>query len=145
MGAGFGVQNDTFVSVAALLIRKGAVDQDADLLLIQIPQLKNARARDQSLDDFEIWIFGCHADEGYRSILDVRQERVLLCLVPAMDFIHAKDGALIMQPPAFESFLNDLAQICLACQNGRDRNKTALGCIGNDLCEGGFPCAWRPP
>src|SRR6187431_1842255 len=97
MGAGVRVQPDALVPIAAFLVGEGPVNQDARLLLIEIPQLENARARDQCLDDFEIWILGRRADESHGSSLDVWQERVLLSLIPAMDLIHKKDRASVVK------------------------------------------------
>ena len=71
-------------------------------VLIQIPQLKNARAGDQGFDDFKVWILRRRADQGKGPVFNVGQERILLGFVPAMDFIHKKDGADVVQPSAFK-------------------------------------------
>jgi hypothetical protein len=111
--------------------------------LIQVAELKNARARDQRLDDFKVGIFCGRTDERESPILDLRQERVLLGFVPAMDFVHEKDGAEVVQAAAFERLINDDAQISLACQDGGDGDEVTLGGVGDDLCEGGLARAWR--
>ena len=138
MGARRGVQKDALGPVAAFGVRQGAVEQDARLGLVQVPQLKNARARDQGFDNFKVGILGGRSDEGDRAILDVRQERVLLGFVPAMDFVHEEDGADVVQAAAFERLVNDDAQIGLARENRRDGDEVTLGGVCDDLRESGL-------
>ena len=145
MGAGIRVQFDAFVPVAAFFVRQGAVQQDAGLVLVQPSELENARARDERADDFEIGIFGGRADQRDHAGFDVRQQRVLLGLVPAMDFVHEQDGADVVQAAAFERFGDDFAQVGFACQDGRDGDEVALGAVGDDLRQGGLAGAGRPP
>ena len=114
-------------------------------MLVQIAKLKDTRARDQGFDDFKVRILRRRADEGKRSILDVGEERILLGFVPAMDFIHEKDRADIVQPSALERFVNDNAQIRFAGKDGGDGGEVTLGGVGDDLRKRGLACAGRSP
>jgi hypothetical protein len=145
MEARLGVQFDAFVPVAAFPVCQGAVEQQPRLLLVQPSELENARARDQRADDFEIRILGGRADQRHHAGLDVRQQRVLLGLVPAMDLVHEQDGARVVQAAAFERLGDDLAQVGFARQDGRDGDEVALGAVGDDLRQGGLAGAGRPP
>ncbi len=114
MGARLGVQLDALISIAAFFVRQGAVEQQARLFLVQPAELEDARTRDQRADDFEIGILGGRADQRHHAGLDVRQQRVLLGLVPAMDFVHEQDRARVVQAAAFECLFDDSAQVGLA-------------------------------
>ena len=71
------------------------------MLLGQALQLEDSAAADERLVDFKVGIFGGGANEGNRSVLYPRQQRVLLCFVEAMHLIDEEDSPLIVQRPAF--------------------------------------------
>jgi hypothetical protein len=62
--------------------------------------------------------FGRRADESDDSRLDVRQECVLLGLVPAMDLVDEQDRADVVKPSAFQGLCDDDPQISLPGQDG---------------------------
>ena len=54
--------------------------------------------RDRSAEfDLEVGVLGRRADERDRAVLDVRQQRVLLGLVEAMDLVEEEDRARAVQ------------------------------------------------
>ena len=62
-----------------------------------------------------------------------------------MDFVHKQDGADVVQAAAFERFVDDFAQVGFARQDGRDGDEVTLRAVGDDLRQGGFAGAGRPP
>ena len=71
----------------------------AGLLAVQVAQLKDPRPGDQRANDLKERILGGRTDEGDGAVLDVREQGVLLGLVPAVDLIHEQDRSLAVQPP----------------------------------------------
>ena len=74
-------------------------------------QLKDPGARNQRLDHFEIGIFGSRSDEYNRSVFHVRQKRVLLRLVEAVNFVDEKNGTLLVMLLAGFSLCNGSTNI----------------------------------
>lgn len=60
-------------------------------------QNKNTRARNQSGVDFEAGIFGRCPNKGNRAIFDIGQKGILLCFVPAMDFVDEKNRFFVLE------------------------------------------------
>ena len=77
-------------------------------------------------------------------MLHVRQQRVLLRLVEAMDLIDEQNRAHIAPPFLFRA-LDFLAQLTHAGQHGRERDETQSGPIGEQTRECGLARAgWAP-
>ena len=66
----------------------------ADLLLGERAQGHHPAAREERGVHLEGGVLGGGADERHRALLHVRQERVLLRLVEAVDLVDEQDGAL---------------------------------------------------
>ena len=64
-----------------------------DLVVGELVEHEDARAGEQRRVDFERRILGGRADQRDRAVLDVRQHRVLLRFVEAMDLVDEQDGA----------------------------------------------------
>ena len=60
-------------------------------------ELKDPAAADESFIYFKKRIFGCCTDKDYRTVFHPREQRILLCAVPPVDFIHKEDGRLSVQ------------------------------------------------
>ncbi len=63
------------------------------MLFGQRLQHVHARARKQRGDDLERWILGGGADQANVAFFDVREKRVLLSFVEAMNLVDEDDGA----------------------------------------------------
>ena len=106
-------------------------------------QLENARARDQRADDIEIGVLGRRANQRDHTRLHVRQQRVLLGLVPAVHFIDEQDRALVVHPPAFLRLTDHPAQLGHPRQDRRDGLEVGPGVRGDHLGQRGLAGAGR--
>ena len=70
--------------------------QRLDLLGRELLELVDLRAREQRAVDLEVGVLGRGADQRHQPLLDRRQQRVLLCLVEAVDLVEEEDR----RPPA---------------------------------------------
>src|SRR5574341_100173 len=96
---------------AALVVGHRPIQDQADVLVGQRVQLEDARATEQRPDDLEQRVLGGRADQDDQPILDVRQQRVLLGLVPAVNLVHEQHGALAIQVALLAGLLDHLAQL----------------------------------
>ncbi len=139
------VQKDLALPVAAFRVRQGHVQDFPGLFPGQRQELENPAARDQRADHFEIRIFGGGADQHERAVFDMRQERILLGFVPAVDFIHEEDGFFLVQPAALEGGFDDVPELALSGQDRRKGLEMGFGLVGDDLGQGGLAGAGRSP
>ena len=77
-------------------------------------------ARQERGVDLERRILGGSADEGDETGLDVRQERVLLYLVEAMNLVDEQDGTAVMVLARLASAFDDLPELLDAAHHRRD-------------------------
>ena len=90
----FVVERDVLRAEAAFAIVERAPHERLDLVVAERVQHEHARAREQRRVDFERRILGRRADQRDRAVFDVRQDRVLLAFVEAMDLVDEEHGAL---------------------------------------------------
>jgi len=81
------------------LLRKRLFHKRLYLLVLKRPQDKDLAARQKRRYHLEGGVLGGGTDEGYGAILNVGQERILLGLVEAVDFIDEEDGSALAAPP----------------------------------------------
>jgi hypothetical protein len=74
-------------------------------------QAEHARAAEQRGVHREAGVLGGGPDQRDRAVLHVRQERVLLPLVEAVDLVHEQDGALAVDARSLTRGAQDLAQV----------------------------------
>ena len=91
---GVGIQLETEAAQAAVGVRHRPADDRLEIRLGQPLQHVDAAAREQRRDHLERRVLGGRADQGHGAALDVRQERVLLRLVEAVDLVDEEDRAL---------------------------------------------------
>ena len=120
------------------------MQQRHDVLLRQRVQHKHAAARQQGAVNLEGRVFGRRADEDDAPLLDVGQESILLRLIEAVDFVHEHNRADAEMPVAFR-LLHHLPDFLDAAGDGGEVDEVALGLMGDNLRERGFPHARRPP
>ena len=82
------------LAVAALGVGQRLARDREEVVLRQRLELEDAAAADQRLVDLEVGVLGGRADQDDRAVLDPRQQRVLLRLVPAVHLVDEEDGAL---------------------------------------------------
>ena len=76
----------------ATLVGQGAIEDAAEVLVGQQLEAEHAQAREQRGVDLEVGVLGGGPDERDHALLDVRQQRVLLGLVEAVDLVDEEDG-----------------------------------------------------
>ena len=107
-------------------------------------ELEDAAAADERLVDLEIGVLGGRADEDDRAVLDPRQQRVLLGLVEAVDFVHEEDRALAELPAALLRLRDRLPDVGDAGQHRVDGDEVAAGGVGDDARQRRLARARRP-
>ena len=94
--------------------------------------------------DLERWILGRRADQADVAFLHVRQKRVLLRLVEAMNFVDEDDGAraILARPLGIGHHLLDLFD---PGQHGGEFDELRFGHVRDDLRQRGFAGARGSP
>ena len=75
----------------ALLVVERPPDDGRDVVVGQRLEAPDPHPRQERGVDLEVGVLGRRADERDRAVLDVRQERVLLGLVEAVDLVDEQD------------------------------------------------------
>ena len=114
------------------------------LLALQRLQAEDAAARKERRDDLERGVFGGGADQGDRPILDVGQDRVLLCLVEAVDLVDEEHGAQT-RPPVDLGFGHHLAQVGHARGHGGHGHHPGAGLGGQQAGQRRLAAPRRSP
>ena len=76
-----------------MLLGQRPLDDDPQLLLAERLEPVDAEAGEKRRVELVVRVLGGRPDEHDRPVLDVRQERVLLCLVEPMQLVDEQDGA----------------------------------------------------
>ena len=82
------VQGDFEVPKASDGVLDGLADDLSDVVISQWLELEDAAAGDQCAVHREVWILGGGANQDDGAVFDPRQQSVLLCFVPAVDFVN---------------------------------------------------------
>jgi len=80
-------------SISPIRVIQSPVKNDIQLILVQGFQFEHAGTGDQRRDDIKIRIFCCRANQCNQAGFHVREEGILLSLVPTVYFIHKKNGS----------------------------------------------------
>ena len=83
--------------------------------------------------------------EHEQTLLDVREQRVLLRAVEAVDLVEEEDRALALLAQAGAGALGDLAHVLHARGDGRQRLERLAGGAGDEAGDGGLAGAGRAP
>ena len=103
------------------------------------------RAREQRGVDLERRVLGGRADEHDRAALDVRQERVLLRLVEAVDLVDEQDGPSAGLTPAMVGGGDDVLDFANAGRDGAERDEVRPRDRREQAGHGGLAGARRAP
>ncbi|EQD36798.1 glycine/D-amino acid oxidase, partial [mine drainage metagenome] len=113
--------------------------------LLERLQHIHPRPRQQRAHHFERRILRRGADEGERTVLQIRQERVLLRLVESVHLIEKQDR----RPPIVIALgarrLDRGAYVLHARHHGRERDELRLAAPGDQSGQGGLAGAGRAP
>ena len=107
---------------------------------------KDLATRQKGRDNLERWVLGGGADEHYRAILDRSEQRVLLCLVEAMDLVDEEDGGEGMRKEGTAAgAVDDVAHVLHASTYSRQREELAVESLRDDVGESGLADTGRTP
>jgi hypothetical protein len=120
-------------------------NESFDGLDLERLQHEDLAAREQGGVQLEGGVLGRRADERDGAVLDVRQERVLLRLVPAVDLVDEDDGMPAMHAQLDLGLLDGLLEVGDAGGRGRERDEPGLGGAGDDAGERRLADARRAP
>jgi hypothetical protein len=102
-------------------------------------------SRQQRIVEGKARIFRRRADEGQHPAFDMRQKRVLLGLVEAMNFIHEQHGAALLFAPERLRPLHRRPEFAHPGHHGREPDQLSLAGTGQQFRQGGFTRAgWSP-
>jgi hypothetical protein len=119
-------------------------EQECDGGLVEPVENEHHGPRQQRRIELEGGVLRSCADERDSAVLHVRQERILLGTVEAVDLVDEQQRALAdvaARPRPVEGF----AQILHAGEDGRKLLELELGLAGEQPCEGGLAGPRRPP
>ncbi len=132
-----------FSESALFVVQRASKRRDDGLDRYRIHDM-HAAARQQRRIELERGILGRRADKDDHAAFDVRQERILLCLVEAVHFVDEQHAALALGEARFR-FGQRRAHFGDAGQHRRDRAEFGLGVLCQQQRERGLAAAWRPP
>ena len=135
---------------------RAALEDAPDMLHRQRFQDKDLRSREQRGDDLEAGVFRRRADQHDCAVFDIRQQKVLLRLVEAVNLIqkqHHPSPLLVVgfveQPRLCNGFVprffDHFAHFGLARADRRECVKWALGVLRQQPCQRRFTDSRRPP
>jgi len=130
---------------SAFSVRQRAIDHRADRFLRQRLQRDHAAPRQQRGVDRERRILSRRADQHEQSVFDVRQERVLLRLVEAMNLVDEHERALPSSRPARLGGRDRVANLRNARQHCRERLEREARVLRDQLRERRLAGARRAP
>ena len=141
---GIVVDLDVELAVTAFWIGQRLARDRKEIVLRERLELEDAAAADERLVDLKIGVLGGRADQDDRAVLDPRQQRVLLGLVEAVNFVHKEDGALGKLAAAILRGGDGRANVCDARQHGVDGDEVRPRGVGDDARKRGLAGAGRP-
>ena len=142
--AGIVIHFEIQAAKTSLFVEQRAIYDRPEVSLGERIENEHAHAREERVVQLERWILSRGADEGYRSRFDVREKRVLLCLVEAVDFVHEEDRLASHLEPLLR-LGHHLAHSWNPFGDGREGDEVAIGVLGDQSAEGGFAGAGRAP
>ncbi len=109
------------------LVLQGAVDQLPQVFGLKRLELKDLTPAEKSSVDGEERVLGRGADEDHDSFLDIGEERILLRLVEAVDFVDEEQCAAGFRFQAFASRFENGAEFLHATADGAELHEGGSG------------------
>ena len=124
---------------------QGAVEQRLEVLVLQRPEDIDLAAAQQRGDHLEGGVFGRGADQRDDPLLDGPEQRILLRLVEAVDFVDEEERGPLVEEALFAGRLDHFADLLDAGGDGRKGEEGPFELRGDDLGERGFAHARGTP
>ncbi len=131
-------------SQAAFCICQSAFEQQDDLLFRERLQRVNPAAREQRRNNLERRIFSGRADQANVASFHMRQKRILLGFVEAVNLVNKYDGARAVLSSALR-LGHHLLDFLDPGQHSGELNELRLRDAGDDLRQRGFASTGRSP
>ena len=125
--------------------RERALEELDEVVDLERLEAEHLAAREERRVDGEARVLRRRADDDDRAVLDVRQERVLLRLVEAVDLVDEDDRPLALEGQAIARRGDDLAQLADAPEHGAERDEVRLRRSGDDARERRLAAPRRAP
>ena len=130
---------------AALLVGQRAPDDRADVLVGQRLEPPDPHPRQERGVDLEVRVLGGRPDERDGAVLDVREERVLLGLVEAVDLVEEEDGPRAVEGEPVLGLGDRRADLGDARHDRRQRREVGADLRGEQAGEARLARARRAP
>ena len=127
------------------VVMDGAVKQFQEVFFLQRLEYIQLTPRQQGADDLERGILGGGPDERDNAFFDSTQQRVLLRLAEPVNLVDEQNGRRGSEKAAVPGPFNHLAHVFHPAGNGAQRIERRLQHVGDDVSQGGFSHARRPP
>ena len=137
------IERHVALAVAASGVGERLPRDGPQFIGVEQAELKDAAAANQRLVDLEIRVFRGRADQDDGAVFHPRQQRVLLRLVEAVDFVHEQDGALPELAAPLLRHGDGLPDVVDAGQHRVDGDEVGAGGVGDDTRQGRFAGARR--
>ena len=121
------VELDALASEPALRVGERPLRDERELAVRERLEPEHPCARKERGDNLERGVLGGRADEGDRAVLDVRENRVLLGFVEAVDLVEEEDRAAVVGAANLAGLLDGAAEIGDAGGDGGQGDEVAPG------------------
>ena len=139
------VELDALASEPALRVGERPLRDERELAVRERLEPEHTGARQERGDNLERGVLGGRADEDDRAVLDVRENRVLLGFVEAVDLVEEEDRAAVVAAPDLAGLLDGVAEVGDAGGDGGQGDEVAPGEAGDEAREGRLSDAGRAP
>ena len=121
------------------------MEEGEQVVLVEALERVDLAAREERTDYLERRVFGRCSDERDGARLHGGEERVLLRLGETVYFIDEENGTLLSEKLVFGGAVNHFAHFFHPAVHGRQGVEGCVELVRDDLGEGGFAHARRPP
>jgi hypothetical protein len=130
---------------AAFRVGERAPHHRGDLLVGEWLEAIDAKPGQERRVHLEVGVLGGGAGECDRALLDVRQQRVLLGFIEAMDLVDEEDRSLAVENEPVASLGYQRSNLGNAAHNRRDGYEARSSGIGKDPCQARLATPRRSP
>src|SRR5205823_5368051 len=129
----------------APLIGQRPLDQAPDRLVVQRVQGQQHAAGQQRRDHREVRVLRGRREQRHGTVLDRRQQRILLGLAEPVYLVDEQDGRLTTRPAYPPGLVDDRADLLDPGRERGERHETPVPGAGDEVRDGGLAAARRSP
>ncbi len=128
-----------------LFVREGSLHQGHELFGSQLPEDHDTATGQEGGVELKRRVLGGRSDQDDVAGFHVREKRILLCLVEAVDLIDEQERSSPVHPPLLLGLLHDRFDLLDAGDDGAEGNEVGVGALGDDAGQRRFAGARWPP